>query len=93
MPRRRKRRIIKAVPSVDFYKPRGIPLRELEINMLTLDETEALRLRDLEGLSMEDAAKEMGVSRRTFARILKAARYKIVDALFHGKAIGVRREI
>jgi len=68
-------------------KPQGIPRRELETNVLTLDELEALRLADLEGLYQEEAAQRMGVSRATFARTLTAARRALADALVNGKAI------
>jgi len=68
-------------------KPQGIPRRELETNVLTLDGLEALRLADLEGLYQEEAAERMGVSRATFARTLTAARRALADALVNGKAI------
>ena len=68
-------------------KPQGIPHRELETNVLTLDGLEALRLADLEGLYQEEAAIRMGVSRATFARTLAAARRALADALVNGKAI------
>ena len=68
-------------------KPQGIPRRELETNVLTLDGLEALRLADLEGLYQEEAAERMGVSRATFARTLAAARRALADALVNGKAI------
>ena len=68
-------------------KPQGIPRRELETIVLTLDGLEALRLADLEGLYQEEAAERMGVSRATFARTLAAARRALADALVNGKAI------
>ncbi len=54
---------------------------------MTLDEFEALRLADLEGLYQEEAARRMNVSRPTFSRIVDAARRKTADALVHGKAL------
>jgi len=59
----------------------------LEIVILTLDEIEALRLADLNGLYQEQAAAEMKVSRATFARIVESARRKVADALTGGKAL------
>lgn len=56
---------------------------------LTLDELEALRLSDLEGLYQEEAAKKMEVSRSTFARILSMARRKVVEALVLGKIVHI----
>jgi uncharacterized protein len=54
---------------------------------MTLDEFEAVRLADLEGLYHEDAAEAMQVSRPTFGRIIESAHRKIADALVHGKAL------
>ncbi len=68
-------------------KPAGIPARELEEIRLGLDEAEALRLADLEGLYQEAAARSMGVSRQTFGRIVEAARRKVADAVLNGKAL------
>ncbi len=57
--------------------------------MLTLDEFEALRLSDLDGLYQEQAAAKMNVSRATFSRIVDEARRKTADALVHGKALRI----
>ncbi len=75
----------------DYFKPAGIPMRELELVSLTLEETEAVRLSDLENLEQEDAAKKMGISRRTYWRELQSARKKIADALVNGKAIKIEK--
>jgi predicted DNA-binding protein (UPF0251 family) len=72
-----------------YFKPRAIPLSELEELVLTIDELEALRLADLEGLYQEAAAEKMQVSRQTFGNIIKAARKKVADALVSGKAIRI----
>jgi uncharacterized protein len=55
--------------------------------VLALDELEALRLVDLEGLSHEQAADRMGVSRGTVGRLVERGRRVVVDALLHGKAL------
>lgn len=68
-------------------KPAGVPARELETVVLGLDEAEALRLADLEGLYQEAAARSMGVSRPTFGRIVESARRKVADAVLNGKAL------
>jgi len=70
-------------------KPAGIPGRELEEVRLGLDEAEALRLADLEGLYQEAAARSMGVSRQTFGRIVETARRKIADAILNGKSLRI----
>jgi len=72
-----------------FFKPRGIPLVDLEIVNLGLDELESLRLADQLGLSQAKAAKEMNVSQPTFNRILSSARKKVADCLVEGKAIKI----
>lgn len=56
---------------------------------LSLDELEALRLADLEGLYQAEAASQMEVSRATFARIVEAARRKVAEALVKGSAIRI----
>jgi len=57
--------------------------------VLALDELEALRLADLEGMYQEAAAERMGISRSTFARIVEQARRKVADALVHGRTLRV----
>jgi predicted DNA-binding protein (UPF0251 family)/predicted Fe-Mo cluster-binding NifX family protein len=82
-------RRIGAMPYAVYFKPAGIPVRALTEVVLTLDELEALRLADLNGLYQEQAAGEMNISRPTFARIVESARRKTADALIHGKALRV----
>jgi predicted DNA-binding protein (UPF0251 family) len=57
--------------------------------MLGVDEFEAIRLADLEGLYQEVAAERMGVSRQTFGRIVAAGRAKVAEALVKGKALRI----
>jgi len=89
MVRPRMRRFVDAEPGADYFKPRGIPLAELEEVQLSVEETEALRLEFLEKLDKEDAAKKMGVSRTTFWRVLSEAGEKVADALVNGKAMRI----
>ncbi len=89
MPRPFKCRKIYCSPKTDYFKPRAIPVSRLEVNNLTMDELEAIRLADLEGLYQEEAAKQMSVSRQTFGNIIRAAHRKIADALLNGKAIKI----
>ena len=77
-------------PPSKFFKPQGVPLLALEVVTLTLDEYEAVRLADLEGLYQEDAARRMRVSRQTFGRIVESARRKIADALVNAKALEIK---
>jgi predicted DNA-binding protein (UPF0251 family) len=89
MVRPRKDRYVAFNPEVSYFKPRGIPMFELEEIQLTVDEREAIRLADLLGMSHEEAGRQMGVSRATFGRITQQARRKVADALINGKAINV----
>lgn len=87
MPRPVQTRQIGFVPRVAFFKPAGVPRADLAEIALTLDELEALRLADLNGLYQEQAAPKMEISRSAFARILESARRKVADALIHGKCL------
>jgi predicted DNA-binding protein (UPF0251 family) len=89
MPRPRRFRWVSAQPGSTYFKPRGIPLAALGEVVLTVEEHEAIRLADLEGLHHEEAAERMKVSRPTFGRVVASARRKIADALVNGKAIRV----
>ena len=89
MPRPHARRNIAGRPAARVFKPLGIPARTLEQVVMTLDEFEALRLADLDGLYQEQAAERMNVSRSTFSRIVDSARHKTADALVHGKALHI----
>jgi predicted DNA-binding protein (UPF0251 family) len=61
----------------------------VETVALTLDELEALRLADLEGLYQEQAAHQMGISRQTFGNIITAARRKVADFLVNAKQLAI----
>ncbi len=89
MVRPQKYRIVAFNPEISYFKPRGIPLIDLEEVCLTVDQREAIRLSDLLGMSHEDAGRRMGVSRATFGRIIQRARHEVADALINGKAINI----
>lgn len=82
-------RKVGCVPDRNYFKPRGIPASELEVVVLTLDEFEALRLADHQGLYQEEGARRMNVSRQTFGRIIESAHGKIADALVNGKSLKI----
>ena len=92
MPRPRKYRRVCCNPSVYYFKPRGIPVYELEEIIIDHDELESLRLADLLAYSHEDAAKEMNISRATFGRIVEVARRKVIDGILNGKALRINEE-
>ena len=71
------------------FKPTGVRARELDWTTLSLDEFEAIRLVDGEGLDQEAVARHMGVSRPTVTRILGSARAKIARVLAQGQALAI----
>ncbi len=79
-------------PGVRYFKPRAVPLSELEEVEINREELEVLRLCDAEDWEQERAAKQMGISQSTLQRALHAARRKIADAVVNGKAIKIRKE-
>jgi predicted DNA-binding protein (UPF0251 family) len=89
MPRPRLCRRIAFNPNITYFKPQGVPMRELEIIELTIEEVEALRLRNIKDLEQEEAAKKMNTSQSTYQRILSSAYKKITEALIEGRAIKI----
>ena len=89
MTRPKRCRRINSTPGSSYFKPRGIPLSELEEVALSVDEYEAIRLADLEALYQEQAAERMGVSRQTFGRIIESAHKKVAEALVKGRALKI----
>ena len=89
MSRPRRCRRIFFQPGVLYFKPQGIPLRQLEEEILTFDEAEAIRLIDSEQIEQTKAAKQMNISQPTLSRLLTSARKKISDAIIKGKAIKI----
>ncbi|MEA1959624.1 MAG: DUF134 domain-containing protein [Chloroflexota bacterium] len=89
MPRPMKWRRVAFIPQFTYFKPAGIPMRALDEVALSVEEAEAIRLKDLEGLQQEECATLMYISRPTFHRVLESARTKIADAIINGKAIRI----
>jgi|Deesub1362A_J573_1020465.scaffolds.fasta_scaffold00033_115 hypothetical protein len=83
-------RWIKEFPKAMLFKPRGLPLNTLERVEITIEELEAMRLVDFLGLGQEEAAKMMGVSRKTLWMDLKEGRRKVIEGLIEGKAIELK---
>jgi len=77
------------IPEITYFKPIGVALRALDKVRLSVEEAEAIRLKDLEGLDQQECAERMSISRPTFHRVLGAARSKLADALLNGKAIQI----
>ena len=90
MVRPRKIKLVNFEPDVTYFKPRAVPLKQLEEVELTFDELESLRLSNIEKLSQTDAALKMDIHQSTFQRTMMRAREKIADALVNGKAIKLK---
>ena len=93
MARPKKHRRITCDPNSYYFKPAGISLQTLEEIILEGDEIEAIRLSDPLGLSQEEAAFKMNISRATFGRIVNKAREKVADSIINGKAIKISDEL
>ncbi|MBW3015730.1 DUF134 domain-containing protein [Candidatus Woesearchaeota archaeon] len=89
MPRPRRARRVNCEPDVTYFKPAGVRKSDLEESVLTVDEYEAVRLKDLEGFDQEKAAAKMAISQPTFHRLVVSAREKIADAIVNGKALRI----
>jgi predicted DNA-binding protein (UPF0251 family) len=89
MARPTKWRRVDFIPQVTYFKPAGIPARLLEGVALSVEELEAIRLKDVEGLQQEECAERMRISRPTFHRVLESARRKVADVLINGKALRI----
>jgi predicted DNA-binding protein (UPF0251 family) len=89
MARPLKCRCIKCHLNAYYFKPRGIPLMALEEVSLRMDELEAIRLADYQGLYHQEAAAKMKISRATFGRVLEEGRRKVAEAILQGKALKI----
>ncbi len=87
MPRPIKKRCCRRYKADRIFKPRGIPLSDIETTVLSLDQFEAMRLCDMENLDQDQAGKQMGISRGTIQRLLYEARKKITEAILNNNAI------
>jgi len=90
MPRPPRKRRVGFVPEITYFKPAGVPLKELDEIMLSVEELEAIRLKDIEGHDQQACADKMDVSRATFQNVLSNARGKVARALVHGRAIRIQ---
>lgn len=89
MPRPKLCRKIRFKPEVTYFKPRGVPMVDLEVVHLTHEEIESYRLRYIDNLDQNEASKTMNTSQSTYQRILTSASEKIADALVNGKALEI----
>jgi uncharacterized protein len=84
-----KRRKVVSKPRAYYFKPRAVPLCELEETTLQLDEFQAVKYADLDGFDGSRAAAAMKISRQTFSNILASARRKLADAVVNGKSLKI----
>lgn len=89
MPRPRHCRQVCFQPGITYFKPAMVPITGLEEVILTVDEFEAIRLKDADGLEQEQSAKRMNISQPTFHRLYLEARRKIADVIVNGKALRI----
>lgn len=92
MPRPRLRRRLLENPYVTFYKPQGVPLRNLETIELSHEEWEALRLKHLLEMEQTEIAEKMSTSQSTVQRILKSSQKKLAIAIIKGCALKINKE-
>lgn len=89
MPRPRNLRRVLKKPGISYFKPAGVPMAALQEVVLSVDEFEALRLKDFLEKNQKVAAGEMKISQPTFHRLAKSARRKVAEAIVRGKAIRI----
>ena len=89
MARKEIMRIVNQPPLFQSFKPTGIASKFLNQTILSLDEYEALRLADYDGMTQAEAADEMQISRPTFTRLIEKARQKMVEFLIKGNQLTI----
>ncbi len=89
MARPRKIRTVSTAVGRRYFKPQGIPLRDLAETVITLDALEAMRLVDAEGLDQREAARRMEISPATVSRLLAEGRRAVAEALCRGWALRI----
>lgn len=80
-------RNIKEPPRIRGFAPYGSPRSVFEKVELNIDEFEAIRLADYEGLDQGEAARRMGISGSTFSRLIEKAHKKIGEAFVEVREI------
>lgn len=88
MARPRKNRKVCMLPTNTIFGPKGRCTNKEFITML-VDEYEAIRLIDYEGLTQEECGEKMEIARTTVQQIYNSARKKISVALVEGKFISI----
>lgn len=89
MPRPRKWRNVCCLPDNNRFGPLDVPASADDAVHMTVDEYEAIRLIDLEGLTQEACAKQMNIARTTVQGIYNEARKKLAESLVNGKILWI----
>lgn len=89
MPRPQKMRVVCCLPNKNRFGPLGSPIDIVDIVKMTIDEYETIRLIDLDGLTQEECANQMNVSRTTVQGIYDKARKKLAESLIDGKILWI----
>ena len=82
-------RRVEFFPEDTYFIPLDKKRCEVEEIILKVEELEAMRLKDIEGLTQEECAERMEISRQTFQNIIDSARKKVATALTQGSAIHI----
>ncbi|MEE0421503.1 MAG: NifB/NifX family molybdenum-iron cluster-binding protein [Lachnospiraceae bacterium] len=89
MPRPCKRRRVCAVPGCKCFGPKAGYAESTEEVLMTLDEFETIRLIDMEGMTQEECAVQMGIGRTTAQAIYNSARTKLAECLVRGSDLNI----
>ncbi len=87
MPRPQKERMVHQPPLFSEFKPIGVYGKMLSETKMTIDEYEAIRLADYEGLDHLQASEEMEISRSSFTRLIESARKKTAETIVKGNKL------
>jgi len=90
VPRPRKWRKVCCLPDSNRFGPLDYSANEANIVIMTVDEYETIRLIDLDGLTQEECANQMNISRTTVQGIYDEARKKLADSLVNGKNLSIK---
>lgn len=88
--RPRKLRKVCDLPETNQFGPLNPCKEDIETISMTVEEYEAIRLIDLEGLTQEECAEIMHVARATVQRIYVKARRKLADFLVNGNMLNIQ---
>jgi len=89
MSRRKKERLCRCLGNDICYSPVDKEANN-GLTELSIDEFEAMRLCDHEGLSQIEAGEKMNISRGTIQRLLASSRKKLIEAMLNRECIRIK---